>query len=259
MNRIAITAISICSVLAAFVIGVQLRPGPTPVGASRSLPVRAPGQTNLRKTISISGTATLDVVPDVLDVAIELGVDRAPTSRAAARELERRRADLLKRITAAGIRRKQTALSQINIAPVWESDPTRIVGYSATLSVTATLRDFDRAPAILDAAAAAGARRIQTSFRSTEMPELKKRVRSMALRAARDKAAQIREALDLESIDVASVSESPTGQGWGYWYQSPWLANAVAVANPAQVLSGGFAPEIQPLTLTVSITYEIGG
>ena len=172
--------------------------------------------------------------------------------------LERRRADLLERFAKIGVKRADTALSRINVSPIWDHPGRRIVGYSATLSVTASLRDFDLAPAVLDAAASAGARRLNTSFRSSEMPALKKRVREMALKAAKDKAKQIEEALDLGSLSVMSVNESPTGQGWGYWYQSPWLANAVAVANPAQVATGAFAPEIQPLTLTVNITYMIG-
>jgi uncharacterized protein len=215
----------------------------------------APAEKPNPAILTVSGTATLDVAPDVADVAMTLTVEnRRPNGAVAA--LRQQQSALVARLTAAGIENADIAVSHLSLNPVYDYQPAhRLRGYQAQLTVTASTRDFDRIGDLMEAGAEAGVTHMSTGFRSTRIQELKKQVRDMALAAARDKAEQMAGAVGVTLARVTQLAETPAGHGW-YWDQG--YANAVGTADRAG-LEATLEPTRQPLTLTVSIGYEIEG
>jgi uncharacterized protein YggE len=108
----------------------------------------------------------------------------------------------------------------------------------------------------MEAGADAGATSLATQFRRTDLADLKKKVREMALAAARDKAKQTAAALDIQLGAVVSVNESPGGMYNQAYF--PQVANTIGRAetmSPAPVgITLGAA--LQPLTLEVTVGYQ---
>jgi uncharacterized protein YggE len=92
---------------------------------------------------------------------------------------------------------------------------------------------------------------MSSQFRRSDMAALKKKVRDMALVAAKDKAKQTADALGIKLGRVLTVAENPSGQLWHQTY----FANAMEVKdNAAHVVLGA---TLQPLTLDVTIGFEL--
>lgn len=206
------------------------------------------------KVMTVEGTATLEVVPDAVDVVLTIEIDEAPSPGSAVRQLEEKRVALLDALTGAGVEAAEINVSHLDLRPNYDRETgRRIVGYRASHTVIATLSNFDEVAGAVGAAGNAGAARIATRYHCTEMPDLKRRVRTMALEAARAKAEQMTSALGVSLAGVRTVAEAPTGYGWS---GSGGYANAVEYLQPSHA-AASMSPELQPLTLKVTITYEL--
>jgi uncharacterized protein len=202
--------------------------------------------------VQVTGSATLQVAPDVADVQMTLSIEQ-PTPRQATAALRARQAELLPALRAAGLAGDEIRVSHVGLEPVYAPYPAeqRIRGYEASVTVTASLRDFDRIGEVMDAGAGVGVARMSTSFRSTELDTLKKKVRGMALEAARDKAEQMAGAVAAELSRVLLVTETPSGAAWLY-------GGVANVVDRAQLgADGPLLPDLQPLTLTVTVHYQL--
>ena len=200
--------------------------------------------------LSVDGIASLQVIPDVADVSMTLSVEQSRPKRAVSK-LRAKQAALLGALQAAGVDRSKLALSTVNLHPVHHPHPRNheIRGYEAAVTIVVEVRDFDRIAELMETGAEADVQRMSTRFRSTKLPELKKRVRELAFKAARDKAAQIATLMNITVGRVVKVSEGQSGGSWGA------VANFNEfVAAPSQ---DKLMPGAQPLTLTVQVTYEI--
>jgi uncharacterized protein YggE len=201
-------------------------------------------------TFTVVGTATLDVTPDVADLHVTVSSEAARPG-AAAKATRAKQAKLLAALGAVGIAEKDIKLSYLLINPVWNYNTSKITGYTAAISVTATTKDFDRIGSMMDAAADAGATNMSSSFRS-DLSVLKAKVRDMALTAAKDKAAQISKALDVDLGKIVAIAEN---NGGGWYYYGGEHANVYA-EQPSKLVSSTSA-EMQPLTLSISVTYQL--
>lgn len=203
-------------------------------------------------TFTVVGTATLDVQPDIADLRVTVS-SQAPRPGAAAKATRAKQARLVSALGSIGIEEQDIKLSYLSINPVWDYDRNRVTGYEAAISVTASTKDFDEIGSMMDAAADAGASNMSSSFR-TDLSVLKAKVRDMALTAAKDKAAQISKALDVDLGKIVAIAEN-NGGGW-YYYGGEHAPNAYA-EQPSKLVSSTSA-EMQPLTLSISVTYQLG-
>lgn len=207
--------------------------------------------------LTVAGTATLDVAPDEASVALHL-VSHASSPSAAVEKLRKREATMRANFESEGVAADALAVSTVRLNPThrWDAGRERNIptGYDATLCVTATTRDFTTIPAIIEAGAKAGVTQSSTAFSNSNLTDLKARVRGMALDAAKAKAAQFSDALELPMMRVVSVAESQAGQAWSAFGQA--FDNVVANASefvPSH--PGALQAESLPLTLTVTVGY----
>lgn len=212
--------------------------------------------------LTVSGTATLQVEPDIADVSLELSA-RGKTPEAATKTLRAQQTSMRANLQAEGVQDDDVTVSALQLTPQyrWEGTVAStqrqvLTGYVASLRVVVSTEAFEDVPAIVDAGAKAGVTNSSTAFRSTQMVTLKREVRAMALEAAKDKAEQFQTALSIASMHVHSVSEAQGGRAWSAY----GFGTDNAVANvQAQALGDPAAPvhaATLPLTLTVTVGYR---
>jgi uncharacterized protein YggE len=206
--------------------------------------------------MTVNGQATLEVSPDCADMTITLAGEHVRPG-AAAKQLEVKKAALIAALKKIGVETADVKISNLQLDPVfgmtsqgWTTN--RVKSYRTQITVTATTKDFAKIADMLDAAANAEASSISTQFRRSDLPALKKKVRDMALTAAKEKAAQTATALGIKLGRIVSVAENPAGAMWSHTY-FPQVANAAEIRDSAVALGG----TLQPLTLDVTIGYEL--
>lgn len=223
---------------------------PQVIAIPQTTPVAQPGQ------MTVTGQATLQVSPDCADMTITLAAESLKPGTAT-KELEAKKQALIAALAALGVESGDVKVSTLSLDPIYEQSPqgwatSKVRTYRAQLTVTATTRDFGKIADMLDASANAGATAMSTEFRRSDLAEQKKKVRAMALAAAKDKAAQTAAALGIKLGRITSVAENQGGYMWNATY-FPQVANAVETRD-AHVALGG---TLQPLTLDVTIGFEL--
>lgn len=247
MFKNSLAALALASSLAAC---HDSRPQIIAVPAPTTAPISQPGQ------MTVTGQATLEVSPDCADLTITLSADSIRPGTAT-KELEAKKLALVAALNKIGVETTDVKVSTLTLDPIYEPNPDgwatiKVHTYRAQLTVTATTRDFSKIAGILDTSANAGATAMTTQFRRSDLAALKKKVRDMALAAAKDKAKQTADALGIKLGRITSVGENQGGYMWSATY-FPQVANSMATSNSGVALGGS----LQPLTLDVTIGYEL--
>jgi uncharacterized protein len=106
--------------------------------------------------ITVVGTGTADVVPDVADWSF--GVHSEASTASAALEANGSAMNaVLDALKKAGISKEDLQTTQVSLYPQTADDGRTVTGYSAASTVTATIRDLGDAGSVVDAAVRAGA------------------------------------------------------------------------------------------------------
>ena len=215
--------------------------------------ISRPGQ------MMVTGTATLEVSPDCADLTMTISAD-GPRPGLATSAVKAKEQAMLAALTKLGIETSDIKLSFLTLNPIYANNPDgwstlKVATYRSEVTVTITTRHFDLIGDITEAGANAGATSMSSQFRRSDLPELKKKIREMALTAAKDKAAQTAKTLGIDLGRVVSVIEAPAGGMWSSPY-FPQVANvALERGAPTPPISIGGA--LQPLTLEITIGYEL--
>lgn len=202
--------------------------------------------------MTVTGSATLEVNPDCADLTMTISSDSLKPG-AAVTSVDTKETGLVAALTKQGVAPNDMKLSLVTLAPVYETNlyPLVIHAYRAQITVTATTRDFAKISALMEAGSEAGAIQMSSQFRRSDMPELKKKVRDMALAAAKDKAKQTAGSLEIELGRIVSVGENVGG---AMWNQAYFPQNAVTRDNSSGTALGG---TMQNLSLDVTIGYQL--
>jgi uncharacterized protein YggE len=214
----------------------------------------APDPQEAPHTVTVVGTASLEVEPDTAELRVTLS-SKAARPGVATKAARAKQSKLLAALTGLGVEQGDVALSHLSVSPEWNWETQRITGYVASIVVTVTTKDFDRMGPLMEVAADAGATAMDSMFRS-DLSLLKAKVRDMALTAVKDKAAQISGGLDVKLGTIVGIVEgSGAGDTWnsygdGYYYSRN-------VPNVFATQSSGSNAEMQPLTLSISVTYDL--
>jgi len=225
-----------------------------------------------QKTISVTGTAKLEVQPD--EASVEYTFSSTEKKIAAAHAKTAAKIDaFVTTLEAAGVPKSDVVFGYTNYSPdyVYEQNkPERIVTFTATTSITVKTKDFKKIPAIVEAGILANPTSLgSVQFYSTSLPEHKKKVRDMALKAVKDKAEQIARGLDVKLGKAISVSEGgwsssayryygPSyGYGYGWGGNVANVAQAQGVSGAPSEMAGPISPGTTPLELTIDCVFEI--
>ena len=200
---------------------------------------------NTDNVISVTGLGGVTTVPDRAELSFGV-VSQAPTARAA---LTANAADARRVIAAhrsARIHAPDIQTEQISLSPRNADNGEAIIGYTASNTVSARIRDLDRAGAVIDAAVAAGANTVfGPSLSRADQTELYRTALRAAVAEARSKAQALAAAGGVSLGRVVSVVE-----GGGVLPVASAERGAGDVATPIE-------PRTQRIEAMVTVTFAI--
>jgi uncharacterized protein len=223
---------------------------------SSSLAVSAPVQAGGVATaegITVVGTGTADVVPDIADWSFGVQSDAGTASAALSTNASAMR-DVIAALHKAGVAKDDLRTDEVSLYPQTSSDGRTVTGYSASNTVTATIRQLGNAGRVVDAAVSAGANNVYG-------PNLRPSDTDGAYREAVDKAFDDARAHAEAIATKAGVSlGAPVAiaEGGGsmpgpvYYDQAVPMASAAGAAEAAPV-----EPGKQQVSASLTVTFAI--
>ena len=203
--------------------------------ASLALPFAAPAFAEGAGQITVTGSATLDVAPDI--ATISLGVTTNGDTAAAAMAANNAvLAGVLARLRAAGIAERDLQTSNLSLNPNWVgydsgSVPT-IANYTASNILTVRVRALDSLGAVLDAAITDGANTLNgLTFGLAEPRPTEDAARAAAVADAIARARLFAEAAGTGLGPIVSISESGAMVEPMPMFRTDSFAGAVPVAG----------------------------
>lgn len=227
----------------------------SPLFSAPRLLAANPAPTPDEHTISVTGTGTVTLSPDIAD--LRLGVNVTATSVKAARATA---ADSMTKVIAAlkglGIADKDIQTSWVSLQPTYDyqagTNPPHITGYQFSNSISVTIRDLDKVGDAIDGSLAAGATSLDgVTFRVADEAAAEAQARQSAMTEAKAKAQTLATAAGVSITGVASISETaaPTPYPINYGVAAPDAGKAVP--TPVQ-------PGSTDVTVTIAVVYLIG-
>jgi uncharacterized protein YggE len=245
---IAILGITLVFALAG---GFFLPANPSPASAAPLPQTGQDSQNNTERSLSVSGSGSVNVVPDM--AIIQLGVQtQADTASQALSENSDQMDGLINALKSAGVASQDIQTQQIQLQPVYQQNQTtpKVIGFSASNIVQVTDRNLDNLGDLLDAAVNAGGNRIDSiRFQVSDPQTALDQARENAMNDARHKAEQLASLAGVQLGQVLTISENSSTP------PSPVVVSAAseqAAGVPVQ-------PGTESIQVNVQVTWELTG
>ncbi|MEL6344403.1 MAG: SIMPL domain-containing protein [Myxococcota bacterium] len=203
--------------------------------------------------VLVDGIASLQVIPDVVDMNLTLTAEDENPEKAVAM-LQTQQKSLLAALRETTRDDAQLHAGHMQLSTSWREygrDRERPM-HTASLTVVVSLTVFERMGEVLAVGTAHGVTSAHSRYRSTQIPEKKKILREMALSAAANKAQQSATMMGVRLGPVTAIEELSRRTGWG----SMALSNMeVAVNEPTG--EGVLMPGAMNLSLSVEVRYAL--
>jgi uncharacterized protein YggE len=195
--------------------------------------------------ITVIGTGVVTSVPDRADFSFGVTSEgRTAAAALAANAAEMRR--VIAAIRAAGVAADDVQTQQISLSPRYTDEGESIVGYTASNTVSARIRDLGRAGAVIDAAVEAGANQVfGPSLTRSDSNELYRTALRAAYANARAKAQALAAAAGITLGRAVDMVES------GGPMPTPAAESARLTDTPIE-------PGTQEIQATVTVTFATG-
>jgi uncharacterized protein YggE len=200
--------------------------------------------------ITVVGSGSAKVVPDMAQWSFGVQTS-AETADAALSESSEAMKRILDALRNAGVAKADLRTEQVSVYPRTSDDGRSIVGYDASTSVWATVRDLGRSGAIVDAAVAAGANQVSGPSLTVSDAEAQY---ADAVDAAFDDARARAEAIAAKAgVTLGAPLAIVDGGGGGM--PVPYYERAVADAAAAEM---PVEPGVQEVGATLTVVFAIG-
>jgi len=238
-------------------IGVSLFLAATSAPALTPRPTLAVDSTTPEHTISVSGTGTVTLKPDVADLHLGVLITRQ-TVKAAQADAASAMTKVIAALKALGIADKDIQTSNVSLQPAYDyssnSNPPRITGFQMSNSVTVTVRDLAKLGDAIDNGLAAGATSLDgVNFRVDDETAAEAQARQAAMAEAKSKAQTLATAAGVSISGVASISETSAPMPYPIMYSGGAPAAAVDGSKVATPIQAGTTD----VMITVAVTYLI--
>lgn len=217
-------------------------------------------------TISVTGDAVVKVAPD--EVVVTLGVESYDNRLSAAKQENDARVKRVIRLAESfDIEPKHIQTDFISIEPHYHDGYWRekIEGYFVRKSIVVIIEDLSQFDRFLTEVIDQGANYIHgIEFRTTELRDFRDQARSLAVRAAKEKAEAMASELGIGVGDPQSIREESIGWWSGYgrswWgYRSGSLSQNVVqhLGGDPDELTDAIAPGQIAIRARVSVTFYL--
>ena len=203
-------------------------------------------------TVTVSGSASADVMPDEACVELTL-VARDATMSAAHSALVASDDALLAELRARqGLAVEPGAPSYAAEYDNDASGHSHVARYAASTQVNVRTRDFTQVPDVIGRASSRGLERVGVVYYSTQIAGKKAAVRTEALEAAQQKALAMSAALGVHLGEVVTIVEGQSS-GNGPVGGNSYMERAAADKTP----DAPAPPGSIPLSSTVTVVYRL--
>lgn len=211
------------------------------------------------RTITVTGSVETKVAPDLIMWSISLS-DKDEDMRKVMESNEAKARAVLALREELGISEGDIETGNVSIHRSYDRDKNgNRIGpdyYTAYRSIAIRQHDLKEIDKYLKALVACGEMDVSFSFSSSKMYEIRAETRLKAMRAARDKAAAMAEAVGAELGPVITIDEHPRDGRANFGY-----ANNIAVpsvnASDIDFGSSTFIPGAIPVKMTVYTVFEL--
>lgn len=256
-SRVVVALLAITLAFGAFMAGfavasrAAVRPALAPSGAGGYL---GSGGVAEPPSIAVTGEGRVSLVPDTAEVI--LGVERqAPTAKDALAAAADAMGALLDALEAAGLARDAVSSSGFSLHPQYDYErktatgEPRLVGFRVTNTVRARLAQVDQVGAVVDAAVAAGADRVEgVRFFVRDGEAAHHQALELAVKSARGRAETLARAAGVRlGRPIRVVEEAASGP-----VEQVRMARSLEAAAATEI-----PPGILELVLRVRVEYLI--
>lgn len=250
MKRKWVLAASLALMLAIGAL-VGCGPGTTVQGGIEGINI-----SNQQQGIWVTGQGKVTAVPDIITLSVGVESQEASVAMAQSRAAEAM-GRVMTALTDNGVAEKDIQTQYFSIRQVtrWdrEKEEEVVIGYRVTNTVTAKIRDIDKAGGIIDAVALAGGdlTRINNIGFSIDDPSgYYEEARELAMADAKDKANRLAELADVTLDKPIYITESS--------WTPPITRDVMAMAEaPAPAPATPITPGEMEISLNVQVVYAI--
>jgi len=209
------------------------------------------------KIVKTTGTAEIKVTPDrsVIRVGVQRQSSTAKSAKAAVDNTSRR---ILAALKATSIDDKDIQTAYLDMQPTsYYEKHVRINNFTATQSLSVTIRDLSHLDTVMDTVMSVGANRIDgIEYQSSELRKYRDQARDEATKAAKEKAVALTQALGNQVGNTYSIEEV---QQWEGYSAIGGLAANVAFDKtpPPPPPPPSTAPGQLTVTASVIVSFEL--
>jgi uncharacterized protein YggE len=206
----------------------------------------ASSEATVQHSIVVTGQGSVSTVPDRAQVSFGVSTD-AKTASAALRANAAEMTKVIAAVKGEGVAAADIKTDLVSLSPRYSQNGDTVVGYTATNSVSATIRNLAKIGGTIDAAVDAGANQVSgPNLVRGDMTALYRAALRAAIANAKGKAQTIAAAsgLHLRRItDVSEASSAPVPQ--------PLTKAGADAATPVE-------PGTQLVEAAVTVTFAVG-
>lgn len=234
------------------------------------------------QTISVTGTAEIQVKPNqaVLTFTIET---RKKTLAETTAANDKSIAQVVKFLNSAGVKDSEVRTDMVRIDPIYQQQKNRYktqimqsslpapntsnvalpadkdefklepVGYTAQRGISVEVNDLSDLESIYKGLLANGVNKVQgVTFRTTDLRRHRDQARLNAIKAAREKANALAEALDAQLAGVQTINESSMRPSPNYMLQNSFSVSGAGSSN-----GGSFAKGMIKVNASISVVFRL--
>lgn len=207
------------------------------------------------KIVKTTGTAEIKVTPD--RAVIQVGVERqSATAKSAKAAVDKTSRKILAALKGASIDEKDIQTAYLELQPTsYYEKQVRINNFTATQSLSVTVRDLSHLDNVMDAVMSAGANRIDgIEYQSSELRKYRDQARDEAGIAAKEKAVALAQALGNQVGKTYSIEEV---QQWDGYSMAGGLVPNVALERSRTPPPPSTAPGQLIVAASVIVSFDL--
>ncbi|CAB4694130.1 unannotated protein [freshwater metagenome] len=210
--------------------------------------------TQITHTVSVHGMGIVKVVPDVLDIVFA-AEGNAATAKVALDQVGSASDAIVRLAKSNKVDSKDLQSSQIYLMPTYDyvDGTSKISGYTASITITVTLRDTDRASGLLDAAANAAGNALRLRGMTWKVDDPSKALedaRVAAMGDAKARATTLAKSGGIGLGKVLTINESSQSVAPPVWDNSGGKDES---ASPGIAVEAG----TETITVNVDVVFEL--
>ena len=206
------------------------------------------------RLVKVVGTAEVRVTPD--RAVISVGVEKHdPTAGAAKRSADAAARQILAALHAGGVDAKDIQTTFLSLQPQsYIHKGVRTSYFSAEETLDVTVRDLAKLDSLLESLVRAGGNRIDSvRYETSDLRKYQDEARDLAVKAAREKAQALAQALGLDIGKAHAIEEDP---GDGSRFQEALFANVSKTRNEGP-LAPSLAPGQKTISASVAVSFDL--